>query len=120
MSLDALLALEHQGWDALCTSTGGAFYGDLMTEEGRIILVNGVVLDRDAVVASLDQAPAWDEYELTEPQRVTIGRDAAALIYRAVARRGDDPPFEALMSSTYVLAEGRPRLALYQQTTVTD
>ena len=38
---------------------------------------------------------------------------------RATARRGDAPPFEALMSSTYALVDGAPRLTVYQQTTVT-
>ncbi|MGF0115184.1 hypothetical protein ACQFYA_02505 [Promicromonospora sp. Marseille-Q5078] len=31
LSLGRLLDLERQGWDALRRSTGGAFYGALMT-----------------------------------------------------------------------------------------
>jgi hypothetical protein len=77
------------------------------------------VLERDAVVASLNEAPAWDRYELTDVALVPIGSEAAALVYRATAFRGDEPPFESLMASTYVLVEGVPRLALYQQTTAT-
>jgi hypothetical protein len=70
-------------------------------------------------VASLDSAPTWDRYAMSEPRVVPIGADAAALVYRAEAVRGDEPPFEALMSSTYVLVDGKPRLASYQQTTST-
>ncbi|THJ68489.1 nuclear transport factor 2 family protein [Arthrobacter echini] len=113
---DALVALERAGWDALCASTGGGFYGDLMLSEGLMVLVNGAVLNRDAVVASLDQAPAWDRYELSDERLVPIGPGAAALVYGAEAYRGDEDPFEALMVSTYVLVDGSPRLALYQQT----
>lgn len=40
-------------------------------------------------------------------------------VYRARAVRGNDQPFVALMTSTYRMIEGEPRLALYQQTTVT-
>lgn len=117
LTLDSLLALEREGWDALCASVGGQFYGDLMTRDGTMVLVDGVALDRDAAVASLDQAPAWDSYELADVHIVPIAADVAALVYHATAHRGDGPPFEALMASTYVMVDGSARLALYQQTT---
>ena len=119
LSLERLVALEHRGWDALCASTGGGFYGELMTADALMVLVNGMALDRDQVVASLDGAPAWDGYQLTELRRVGLGAQAAALTYRATAHRNGAEPFVALMSSSYRLIDGAPRLALYQQTTVT-
>ncbi|MBO0610284.1 nuclear transport factor 2 family protein [Myceligenerans salitolerans] len=120
MSLDALVALEHQGWDALCASRGGTFYGDLMTADAVMVLPNGVVMDRDAIAAGLDGAPAWTAYTLTDTRLVEAGDDAAALVYRASAERDDlEEPFVALMSSVYRLVDGVPRLALYQQTTIT-
>lgn len=118
LSLDSLVGLEREGWDALCASEGAAFYGTLMTDEALMLLVDGTVLDRDAVVASLDGAPAWDRYEITDARLVQINVGSAALVYRAIAHRGDEPPFEALMASTYILVAGEVRLALYQQTTV--
>lgn len=114
-----LLATERQGWDALCESRGGAFYGALMTDEAVMILVNGAVLDRTAVSESLDGAPAWKSYELTDARTVPIGADAVALVYRAHAKRDGEDPFVALMTSLYTLRDGRLRLALYQQTTIT-
>lgn len=116
LTIDGLLPLERQGWDALCRGAGGAFYGALMTPSALMVLVDGSVLDRDAVVASLDGAPPWDSYDLRDVRRVGLGDDAAALVYRAPAVRGDDPPFVALMASTYVVVDGEPRLVLYQQT----
>jgi hypothetical protein len=118
LDLDALVALEQRGWDALCGSRGGTFYGDLMTPEAVMILVDGTVLDRPTIAATLDGAPAWASYELTDTRLVPAG-DAVALVYRASARRPGEAPFTALMASTYVEVEGRARLALYQQTTVT-
>ncbi len=117
--LDHLTSLEHQGWMSLCESRGGLFYSDLMTADGLMVLVNGMVLDRDTVADSLDQSPAWDSYEILEPGLIPLGGKAAALVYRARAMRGDEEPFEALMCSTYRLEKGEPRLALYQQTTTT-
>ncbi len=118
LSRDELLRLERTGWDSLCQSRGASFYGDLMTEDGLMVLVNGMVMDRDQVVTSLGEAPAWDSYTIDEARQVSMGDGASALVYRATARRGDEPEFTALMSSTYVTVNGRPRLALYQQTAV--
>ncbi|MGF2948673.1 nuclear transport factor 2 family protein [Microbacterium alcoholitolerans] len=116
--LDDLLALEREGWDALCGSTGGAFYGDLMSADAVMILVNGMVLDRDAVAASLGGAPPWDRYELSDARSIPIGAESAALVYRARAERDGEVPFDALMTSVYTRDEDRIRLALYQQTTI--
>ncbi len=85
-----------------------------------MILVNGMVLDRDAIASSLNAAPPWASYELAEERLVRIATDAAALVYRASAsREGQVEPFVALMSSVYRLIDGAPRLSLYQQTTIT-
>ena len=43
--------------------------------------------------------------------RTRVGQlqDEAATPRHAGARRGDEPPFEVLMSSAYVIEDGRPR-----------
>jgi hypothetical protein len=88
-----------------------------MTSDGVFVLVNGVVMTREDVVRSLDEAPAWDSYEISEARLVAAGRDAAALVYRASASRaGLSEPFVALMSSVYRRIDGELRLVLYQQT----
>ena len=120
LELDTLLEVEHRGWQALCTGNGGRFYGELMTPDAVMVLVNGMVLDRRSVAASLDDAPPWGSYRLEEARTVPTGTDTAALVYRATASRpGGTEPFTALMSSHYRLVEGAPRLTFYQQTTIT-
>ena len=119
LSRESLLNLEHRGWDSLCEQKGADFYGDLMTEDGVQILVNGYVMSLDEVVAVLNQAPAWDSYELSDARVIPLGDDAAALVYRATAQRGTDAPFEAIMTSVYRVVDGDVKLALYQQTTAT-
>lgn len=120
LTLARLMALEHEGWRSLTGSAGGDFYGDLMTADAVMVLVNGMVLDRDSIASSLDDSSPWASYELTEERLVGVGDDAAAVVYKASATRDGQPePFVALMSSVYRLVDGRPRLALYQQTTVT-
>jgi hypothetical protein len=120
LDLANLQDLERQGWDSLTCSKGGDFYGRLMTDDAVMILVNGMVLDRDTIAATLNDSPPWDAYELTDERRVPVSDDVAALVYRASAsRRGEAEPFVALMTSVYRLLDGEPRLALYQQTTIT-
>ena len=118
LDLPHLLALEHRGWDALCRSEGGTFYGELMTPDGVMVLVNGMVLGRDEIAGSLNHAPPWASYALADARVVPAGTETAALVYRATAsRHGQHDPFTALMSSVYCLIQGQVRLALYQQTT---
>lgn len=118
--LPRLLEVERAGWDSLGRSTGGDFYGRLMTPDALMILVNGMIMDRDTVASSLNDSPPWASYELSQVRIVEVASDAAALVYRASASRdGQAEPFVALMCSTYRIVDGEPRLALYQQTTVT-
>ena len=113
----ALLDLERRGWDSLCDATGSEFYGDLMTDGGVMVLANGAVMNREAVVASLEQAPPWQSYDIEDVRLVEAGVDAAGLVYVGTGyREGDQPAFVGVMSSVYVRQDGQWRLALYQQT----
>lgn len=116
-----LLALERQGWDSLCAGEGAGYYGHLMTPEAVMVLAHGFVLDRDAVIASLDDAPPWREYAISDERVVTVDETTAVLVYTARASRDDGrPPFRALMSTLYTRVDGEWRIGLYQQTPVPE
>lgn len=120
--LNQLLDLERRGWDALCAGTGAGFYGSIMADDGVMVLAHGLILDRDQVVASLNDAPPWRDYEISDERLVRSGADSAILVYTARAyRQGTEPAFSAQMSSVYVRNDGGHwQLALYQQTTIPD
>ncbi len=85
-----------------------------------MILVNGMILDQPTIVNSLNDSPAWSSYSIENARLIPSGDNSAILVYEATAHRdGEDGPFTALMSSHYSIADGRPVLMLYQQTTVT-
>jgi len=112
-----LLDLERRGWDSLCDGTGSTFYGDLMTDDGLMVLADGSVMDRDAVIASLEHAPPWQSYDIDDPRVVDAGDWTAVVVYTGTGYRdGDQPAFVWVMSSVYVRRDGNWRLALYQQT----
>ncbi|WP_308799997.1 nuclear transport factor 2 family protein [Agromyces silvae] len=116
IGLHALLELEHAGWQALCEGRGGAYYRRVMSEDGTMILVNGMTLDREASAEALDAAESWDSYEIRDPRVLSLGPDAALLIYAGSASRKGQPPFTAIMTSAYRREHGELRLAAYQQT----
>lgn len=116
-----LLDLEHQGWQSLCNSTGADFYGSLMTDDGVMVLAHGFVFSRQQVIDSLNDAPPWSGYELSDERLIPLSDSAAVLVYRGQAWRGtEEPAFRALMSSVYVRQDGRWALASYQQTPIPD
>ena len=118
---DELVDLERQGWDSLCDGSGADFYGRVMTSAGVMVMANGAVLDRDAVVDALRQSPRWASYEIEDARVVPVTDDVATLVYRGTGHRdGAGDPFVGLMTSTYVRDGDTWRLALYQQTPVAD
>ena len=88
-----------------------------MTDDALMVLANGEVMDRAAVVASLGQAPPWRTYDISDVRVIDTGAGSAALVYVGVAYRdAEEPAFVALMSTVYIQKDGVWRLALYQQT----
>lgn len=114
--LDELLELEDAGWRSLCDGTGGKFYGDLMTDDGRMVLANGVVMTRSAVIDSLEDAPPWSSYTITDPVATRLGDDTAAVVYTGTGHRHGGDDFTGIMTSVYVRRESDWKLAHYQQT----
>ncbi|PQE00343.1 hypothetical protein MPNTM1_00085 [Mycolicibacterium parafortuitum] len=120
---DELLALEHAGWKSLCDGTGDTFYGGLMTDDAVMVLANGMVMDRDAVVSALGQSPPWARYEISDVRVVPIDDDTAALVYTGTGWRDgeegpSEKPFVGAMSSVYHRTAQGWALALYQQSPV--
>ena len=77
MTIEELLALEHRGWKSLCEGTGADFYAQIMTPDAVMVLAHGLVLDRDAVRGSLNNAPPWDRYEIRDERLVQLTEDTA-------------------------------------------
>lgn len=109
-----LLHEEHLGWKAILEGRGGEHYQRAMTRDA-LMIVEGAVLSRDEILAAFRSTPPWDSYELHEPAVIRLGDHAGVLVYRAVARRGDDTA-NLRMSTTYLYDDGAWRVAAHQQT----
>jgi hypothetical protein len=111
-----LWTLERAGWEALSGGDPVAFYDRLLTSDAVMVLP-GMVMDRDEVLRSWNGVTPWSDYRLDERAVVTLGGEVVALTYQATARRpGQTRPYRATMTSVYVRREDRWRLALHQQT----
>ncbi len=116
-----LLEIERRGWDSLCDGTGAQVYGALMTDDAVMVLANGAVMDRAAVVDSLGHAPPWGTYAISDVRLTEAGSGTAVLGYVGRAYRdAEAPAFVAVMASVYVRSGETWRLAHYQQTPVSD
>ena len=107
--------LEQDGWQAIIAGTAREFYDRVLTDNA-VMVVPGMVLDRDQVLASWDGVVPWQTYSLSDERVVSASPDATFVTYRATATRAGEKPYRALMSSVYVRSAGQWRLALHQQT----
>ena len=86
-----LIALEEEGWRALAAGEGAGFYAEHCTDDALMIFPGGMVMDRDAAVQGLRDAPGWAEYTLADWRATPLGDDAGVVVYHAEAARGRGP-----------------------------
>jgi hypothetical protein len=116
--LDTLLALEREGWQALSGDNGTAFYDAHLIDDAAMVLPVVGLLDRAASIEAMAAAPQWASFAIDEPRVIALDETNAVLVYRATARRTDEPEYRALMSTTYTRHAEGWRIALHQQTVI--
>ena len=110
-----LIALERAGWEALTGGRGVAFYQEVFLDEGLMLFPVGTFGKADALQA-LATAPPWARYELRQLRVLPLSESTASVVYDVEASRAEQPPYRAVMSSTYVWRQGTWKLALHTQT----
>jgi hypothetical protein len=121
IDLESLLELERAGWDSLCAASGSEFYGEVMLPGALMVLANGMVMDRDTVVAALSKSPPWRAYDIGDVRLIEVDDDNAVLVYTGTGYRdGEEPAFVGAMASAYHRTDGAWKLALYTQTRIDD
>lgn len=121
IDVESLLELERAGWDSLCDASGSEFYGDVMLPDALMVLANGMVMDRDTVVAALSKSPPWRAYDIDDVRLIEVDADNAVLVYTGTGYRdGEEPAFVGAMASAYHRTDDGWKLALYTQTRIDD
>jgi len=118
--IDDVLTLEREGWKALATSKAAAkeFYGEVLTEDARMLFPGGLrLVGKQAILEALAAQP-WTSFELHDEDQFTLTNNVCGISYHVIAQREGQEEYEALISSTYIQTGGGWRLALHQQTPV--
>ena len=115
MADNELVALEREGWQALSDGRGADYYAQHLADNALMAFSFGV-MDRQAAIDAMAQAPPWASFELTDPRVVALTDDSAVLVYAAKAQREGQDPYAATISSTFVRRQGQWLLAFHQQT----
>jgi Domain of unknown function (DUF4440) len=112
---ETLIAAEREGWTALTTADGGAYYREHLAANALMAFPFGVI-DRDQAIEAIESAPPWAEFELRDPRVVALTDASGVVVYSVVARRDGEGPYSAVVSSAFVREGGGWRLAFHQQT----
>jgi Domain of unknown function (DUF4440) len=112
---ETLIEAEREGWAALTTPDGGAYYREHLTADALMAFPFGVI-DRDQAIEAIESAPPWAEFEIRDPRVVALTDASGVVVYSVVARREGQEPYSAVVSSAFVREGGGWKLAFHQQT----
>jgi hypothetical protein len=112
---ETLIAAEREGWTALTTADGGAYYREHLAANALMAFPFGVI-DRDQAIEAIESAPPWAEFELRDPRVIALTDASGIVVYSVTARRDGDEPYSAVASSAFVREGGGWKLAFHQQT----
>jgi len=110
---EILVEMEERFW-----TDGEDFYREHLADEALMAFPEPAgVMERDATVEAIAQAPRWKVVEFEEVRVLRPGPEVAVLVYKAEAQRPEqEAPYSAVVSSLYVRRAGTWRLAFHQQT----
>ena len=109
-----LIALEREGWEALSSGAGAAYYREHLTDDALMAFPFGV-LPREATIEAMAAAPPWERFEMRDPRVVVLGPDSGIVVYEVTAQRAGQEPYAAVVSSTFVRHGDAWKLAFHQQ-----
>lgn len=113
-----LIKLEEEGWQALSSEgdAGKRFYRSVLREDAIMLFPGGMVIEgKEKILESLAAQP-WASFRIEGPQVISLSENTGVVIYKVTANRENSDPYAALISSTYVLKDGKWKLAVHQQT----
>ena len=113
--LMSLIDVEREGWEALSSGRGAAYYREHLTDDALMAFSFGV-MTRDAAIEAMESAPPWESYEMKDARVVELTEDSGVVVYAVEARRAGQEPYSAVVSSTFVRRDGEWKLAFHQQT----
>lgn len=106
--------MERAGWEALTAGHARDFYDEVLAHDAVMVFPFGVMERADAI-DRMAESRRWQSFKMDDVTVHDIGAGLVVVAYRVVAHRDDEPPFEAMLSSTYVRARRSWRMMMHQQ-----
>ena len=110
MEIEKLLKIEKGFWHE------GAEYYESHISDAAVFVFPGMRLGKQDGVNAADQAPRWDELEITDEQLIPISEEATVLTYHAVGRRDGQEPYLGNITTVYRLEDAEPKMIFHQHT----
>ena len=109
-----MIEAERDGWHALVSGEGAAYYREHLTDDALMAFPFGV-LSWEQAIEAIESAPPWSTFEMRDPRVIVLTENSGILVYSVVAHRERQGPYSALISSAFVRREGAWKLAFHQQ-----
>lgn len=110
---ETLLALEEIFWRA---AGNRDLYADNIAADAVHVFPGWGVSDPEPVLEAVADVAPWERFEIQEPRLVELGKDAAALVYTARAKRAGQGEYVAAMTTVYRRDGDTWKLVIHQQT----
>jgi hypothetical protein len=113
--VDTLLDLEERGWQAMSSTSPTDYFEEWLADDA-LMVVPGMIIDRDTFLAAVGSEEPWKTHHISEARVITFTEGCAALLYQVTAQRDGQAPYVALMTSVYARRNGHWKLIFHQQT----
>src|SRR5690625_4841879 len=110
MQKEQLLKIEKGFW-----FEGADYYNQHVADEA-VFVFPGMRLGKEDGVNSADQAPRWDDLELSNTQVIHIADKVVVLTYHATGQREGADPYTGNISTVYRIENGEPKMIFHQHT----
>lgn len=111
---DEILTLEH----GFFTDGSPDFYRRAVADDAMLVVPGMGRLSKAQCVEAAAHAGPWAEHEIDQLHTVAVAEGVVALSYHVTARRAEQPPYEAWMTSVWRRGAGGWQLVAHQQTPV--
>ena len=94
---------------------GADYYRQHVLDEA-VFVFPGMVLGKEDGVAAADQAPRWDELQITDEKLIEVADDTSLLTYHAKGQRVGSEPYTGNITTLYKMSDGQPKMLFHQHT----
>jgi len=116
--MEKIIDIEKRGWDALSKEGNAAvdFYHSLLLDDAVFLFPGGLRMEGKVEILGSFASQPWKSYQIENPKVSKLAENVSVLTYYVKAKREGDDPYQAWISSIYILVNGDWKLGYHQHT----